>query len=251
MANMQQALLFPSTVNISTENTALQTWYDASGSSYRGVNNFNTTVTNGTDITQWVDRSAAAKNANVSGGTSKPTFVTNQQNTLAALQFDSGDKLSVNPFTAYNNVTGYSAFIVCKFTGTAIRQRLTETDHTADGEAGFGISATGLYEYAAAGGICTGATANTSWNVHSFVYDGAAPSDTRIRARINGQLQNLTFTATPGTSTGTATTLQIGTRPDGTLPFVGYVGEFLVFTRALTTAEVNSVNTYLRGKWGL
>lgn len=251
MANMIQALLFPSTIDISTTNTTLQTWYDASGSSYRGVNNFNTTVTNGTDITQWVDRSAAAKNANVSGGANKPTFVTNQQNSLAALQFDSGDKLSVNPFNAYNSVTGYSAFIVCKFTGTATRQRLIETDHTGDGEAGFGINASGLFEYAASGGLATGATANTNWNVHSFVYDGTAASDARIRARINGELQTLIFTATPGTSTGTGTALQIGTRPDGTLPFAGYIGEFLVFTRALTVAEVNSVNTYLRGKWGL
>ena len=107
---MIQPLLWPAVVDISSSNTTLQIWYEASASAYQSVNNFNTTVTNGTQITQWSDRSAGAHNANVDGGANKPTWNTSQQNSLGALVFASGKKLSINPFSTLSGVSNFTIF---------------------------------------------------------------------------------------------------------------------------------------------
>lgn len=252
MANMVQALMFPATFDISASNAVLDTWYEASASTYRSVNNFNVTVTDGDLITQWVDRSAGAHNASADGGGNKATWRTNQRNGLGAIVLASGKKMNINPFNSFTSINQYTIFIVCKFDSTATRQRLIETNHTGDGEAGFGISSSGTYEYFMGGGAATGAAANTNWNVHMYKYDGTQTDPTsRYIVRINGTLQSLTFSVNPETSTGSGNLFQIGTRPDGTLPFAGSVGEICIFTRALTVADTNAVNNYLRGKWVL
>lgn len=251
MGNMIQTLLTTATVDISAGNTLLQTWYDASGSSYNGVNNFNTTVVDGDLISQWTDRSAGAHNAAADGGGNKPTWRSNQRNGYGALVFASGKKMNINPFNTLNAINGYTIFVVCKFDSTASRQRLFETNHTGDSEAGFGISSTGHYEYFMGTGSATGSLADTNWNVHMYKYDSTVAASDRYTVRINGALQTLTYGITPSGATGSANLFEIGCRPDGTLPFAGSIGEICIFTKTLSVADTNSVNNYLRGKWAL
>jgi len=247
-----QTLMFPATFDVSADNTVLDTWYEASASTYRSVNNFNAAVVDGDLINQWTDRSASAHNAAPDGGANKATWKTNQHNGLGALVFASGKKMNINPFNSFTNINQYTVFIVCKFDSTATRQRLIETNHTNDSEAGFGISSSGTYEYFMGGGAATGSSADTNWNVHMYKYDGTQTDATnRYVVRINGALQSLTYSVNPGSSTGSGNLFQIGSRPDGTLPFAGAVGEMCIFSRALTVADTNAVNNYLRGKWGL
>lgn len=251
MANMVQTLFTTATVDISAGNALLQTWYDASGSSYRGINNFNVTVADGDLITQWTDRSAGAHNASADGGGNKPTWRSNQRNGYGALVLASGKKMNINPFNSLDSLSGYTIFVVCKFDSTATRQRLLETSHTGDSEAGFGISSSGRYEYFMAGGSATGSVADTNWNVHMYKYDSTVAASERYAVRINGTLQTLTYGLTPSGTTGAGSLFEIGCRPDGTLPFAGSIGEICIFTKTLSVAETNSVNNYLRGKWAL
>ena len=252
MANMMQAMMFPATIDISAGNTLLDTWYEASASTYRSVNNFNSAVADGDLVTQWTDRSAGAHNASADGGGNKATWRANQHNGLGALVFASGKKMNINPFNSFTSISQYTIFVVCKFDSTATQQRLIETNHTGDSEAGFGISSSGTYEYFMGGGAATGAVANTSWNVHMYKYDGTQATATdRYIVRVNGTLQSLTYSVNPGSSTGSGNLFQIGSRPGGTLPFAGSIGEICIFSKALTVADTNSVNNYLRGKWNL
>jgi hypothetical protein len=230
----------------------LQIWYDASVNTYLQP----TGRTNGQTITQWNDRSAFAHNLNPDGGSIslRPTYVTNQQNSLSALSFDGGDRLTANPFTdTVDNITGMTMFVVTKYDATTT-QRMIETNATGDSELGFGIStdSTQKFSYYIANGYVTGDTADTAWNYHTIVVDGSQSVGNRLAVNVNGIASTLNeIQPVSNISLGSNTTLFVGSRPDTTLPYAGDIGEIIMYSRTLTEGEISSVENYLSGKWDL
>lgn len=232
--------------------TVLQIWYDASVNTYMQPTN----RANGEPITQWNDRSAYAHNLNPDGGaiSLRPTYVTNQQNSLSALSFDGGDRLTANPFTGtIDNVTGMTMFVVAKFDATTT-QRMIETNATGDSELGFGYSSdtTQKYSYYIANGYVTGAAADTAWHYHTIVFDGLQNVGNRLAVSIDGSASTLNeIVPVSNISLGSNTSLYVGSRPDTTLPFAGDIGEIIMYSRTLTAGEIAGVETYLASKWNL
>lgn len=232
--------------------TILQIWYDASVNTYMQP----TGRTNGQTITQWNDRSAYAHNLNPDGGSLslRPTYVTNQQNSLSALSFDGGDRLTANPFTGtIDNVTGMTMFVVAKFDATTT-QRMIETNATGDSELGFGYStdSTQKYSYYIANGYVTGAAADTAWHYHTIVFDGTQTVGNRLAVSIDSSASTLNeITPVSNISLGSNTSLYVGSRPDTTLPFAGDIGEIIMYSRTLTASEISGVEAYLADKWNL
>lgn len=229
----------------------LQIWYDASVNTYIQPTN----RVDGEDITQWNDRSRYAHNLAPDGGQPvRPTYVTNQQNSLSALSFDGGDVLLAKPFTGtIDNVTGMTMFVVAKFDSTAT-QRLIETNATGDSELGFGFStdSTQKYSYYVANGYVTGNAADSSWHYHTIVFDGTQSVGNRLAVSVDGSVSSLNeINAVGNISLDSNTELYVGSRPDATLPFTGDIGEIIMYSRALTAEEISSVETYLADKWDL
>jgi hypothetical protein len=63
---------------------------------------------------------------------------------------------------------------------------------------------------------------------------------------------NLCYRVVPRTDRITQTLTTLGRAPDfwGTNnPMRGYLGEVLIYARALSDAEITAANTYLRARW--
>lgn len=228
----------------------LQIWYDLSDAATVSTTSGKITAIAGKGF-------ASVHDANTSGAAARPTYLTASKNSLNTADFDgNSDFLTVNPFTDFDDsalggIPAYTMFVVCKFDSTA-NQRLTETNATGTSDLGFGIDASGNYEYHVGGGTAHGQAADTNWHIHSFVFDGAQANGSELSARVDGTAVALTESSAIGdTALANTSSVYIGSTPSGTLWFDGQMGEIIVFTRALNASEVGSVNTYLASKWAV
>ena len=217
----------------------LQIWFDSADTT--------TYVPNATDegqITQWTDKSNFAHNANPNGGSAKPTYEnTVLQNGYGYLEFDGNDNLSINPFTAITSASAFTIFFVSKLNTTTGTQYFGSTN-----EGGLSVYSNGTNFVAnVSGGTATGTTAvDTDWHIHTLVYDG---DNTSLIYRLDKSTE---ATATPGATTqATANTYYIGARDPSTSNLTGYVGEVIMFNKALGATEYANVENYLSNKWDI
>lgn len=235
---------------LANSNEFLQIWYDLSNESTVNLTGGDVIAVDGIG---W----ASTHDANTSGASDRPAYAYANRNNLNTAIFDgTSDYFTINPFTNFSpggiGISGYTMFVVNKFDDTD-EQRLTETDATGTSDMGFGINASGKWEYYVGGGTYTGSDADTDWHVHSFVYDGSQADSSEFNAWVdNTAITGGTETSSIGDSALTDTTVvYIGTDENTSLWFDGTLGEIIFFTRALTDAEVNAVNLYLMTKWGV
>ena len=246
----------------------LSLWYNASSGQtlYNGVltNNFQTNpVTDGTEITKWKDISGVGADANRynQGAATGPTYKTNIQNGLSALLYSSANKnnLDINPIGTWEqNQTGFTIYVVGRWTtlgASAIQIAVTDDN--------VGHQWTGSYwKVGAAGGVATAqsTTINTNiWTIHGMIFNGSyTNADTalqnagRLVYRYNRLPQTLTFSANVGTSTSNLSTVFYAGGNNRNTPksyMDGYLGEILIWTRAITATEALQVETYIGDKW--
>ena len=216
----------------------LQIWYDGADTS--------TYIPSATDegqITQWTDKSDFAHNANPNGGSAKPTYEnTVLQGGYGYLEFDGNDNLSINPFTAITSASAFTVFFVSKLNTTTGTQYFGSTN-----EGGLSIYSDGTnFKANVASGTATGPAIDTNWHVHTLVYDGA---NTSLTYRLD---KGNDATAPPGgTTQATTDTYYIGARDPSTSNLTGYIGEVIMFNKALGATEYANVENYLSNKWGL
>ena len=93
-----------------------------------------------------------------------------------------------------------------------------------------------------------------------MVFDGSQTGNANRQVfRYDNAAKTLTFTGTIGTTTGTPNYWYFGGdnrsgAAGGALASTymdGYIGEVMIWTRALSTAEQTTVESYLYQKWGL
>ena len=276
---------------ISSNNLDIDIWYDASDTL-----TIQPSATDGTDITQWNDKSAIAHNASPTGGGQKPTYVENVMAGNGALYYDAnGDGLSVNPLTSLQGLQQTTVFMVVNpeiDASSGFEYFLFDgTDYANATNGGFSASMiTDSTNENANKVVCSinGAT----WVSDGFVlpgqanvigirFDGStiadptsAPQDwltNTIQSMVGGQLggqtthsyvdaQIIPWSDTNsagmnkfalGTPNADAPTSQSGAPNPDYGKFRGYIGEVLVFTRALTDNEMFDVNLQLTAKWSI
>lgn len=242
----------------------LNIWYNASASTTvingSSSNNFNSTVSNGTSISTWNDLSGTGHPANVNGGTSKePNYAIPVQNGLGAVQFTSAnsENLDINPTAWAQNLSGFTIYVLARPTVLP----LTTFPLTATGATNLGIWWNGtnwtigqsLNNY----GTVTVTDDTTKFHIYGMVLDGSQTGNAnRLKFRYDRLGKALTFTGTIGTTTGSINYFFFGGNnrnvglTQGTF-MDGYIGEVLIWTRALSATELSSVETYLNTKWGL
>lgn len=242
----------PETIVEPTENNEipLEIWYDAmDGSTIQPHPN------DGASITQWNDKSQIAHNANSSGASEKPTYLTTGfYGTHPVVDFDGvSNCMTVNPLNAIEAATQATIYLLVKLDNlvdTATVITTTQGDFRLHYD-GFGwlveMDTGNMY-------ATTTYTATTNVMLITLMYDGSQPTDdTRLSLWIDRAQQELTFTGSvpPTTVASNNNTLFIGCDPDGSNSMDGYVAEILYYNRTLTPEEMFNVDDYLQNKWGV
>lgn len=247
-------------INISS----LNLWYNASASTttVNGVvtNNFDTTVSNGTAITSWIDLQGTAGPSNVNGGASKkPTYATPIQNGLGAVLYAAANSsnLDINPTSWAQNLSGFTIYTVARPTSFPA----TVFPLIATGATNFGMWWNGTNWSIGQSlnnlGTVTVTNDTTKFHIYGLVYDGTQTGNAnRLQFRYDKALKTLTYTGTIGANTGSINYFFFGgnNRSVGATAgtyMSGYIGEVMIWTRALTASEQVSVELYLNTKWNL
>lgn len=232
---------------------SLTIWYDSVNSVFSPVNPPNETY-----LTAWGDKSATAHDANSSGNNAvKPRYRTGIQMGKPAVYFDGvNDLFTINPFPSIQNLSGYTYFFVGKTIVIGNNQILTVMKGSGAGdiqELFLQIGATGVVTVGAAGATATSSIINTNYHLHTIIFDGSkSTNSTRLRHRLDGVEQTLTYTGTVGTTANANTTyLYLGTDTAGNNDFDGYMSEVVVYTKALTSGDIANTEAYLKNKWGI
>ena len=208
-------------------------WLDGADPAGNGV-----VPANNATVSTWVDKSGSGNNA--SGGVS-PTYNTSER----AITFNGSSWLS----TSYSSVpANETAFIIFKTTSAAVANNCFMIGPTNIGgrlilsvneNDGFGLSfKIGSY------GVANGSRLTMAQNQ---MYLGTTTvASTTSYVYLNGT-QGPSSTIT---YSGSGTT-QIGTAVSGSAIYIGYIYEIVIFNRALSQPERQTIESYLAQKWGL
>jgi len=234
--------------------TTLEIWFD-------GADAATITYATAPYIQAWDDKSVGStvKPANTAGNSLvKPQYVTNFQNGLGVVYFDGqNDLFTINPFANLQGLTGCTYIVVYKTLSGSTNQIVSQmkTNNAGVNELYLGVTSGSTFSVGIGGGFATatGITTNTNFNVHTLKFDGTkATNDTRLVYRINKIQQPLSFSINVGTSiNANVATIHLGESPDGSIDFIGYIAEILLYTRVLSDVEIANMENYLDTKWGL
>jgi len=215
-------------------------WLDAADAS--------TITLNGSTVSQWDDKSGSGLHVTQGAADNQPTYVTGELNGKAVVSFDSNDTLarasvlgsslfSANETTIFivnkHDVLGEHIPFVWSY---GVGDRVSIHNPWVDGVVYWDAPIT-------SGRIGQGGhNAKIGWAVWGFVKESVTAS----QVYYNGSsLFSGTYASSP-INTVLSATLEISTAP---YPFVGDIAEIIVYNRALSSAEIDTVETYLANKW--
>jgi len=227
----------------------LQVWYDGSDP---------TTIQNAgvdeEDIEQWNDKSNFAHNANPVGGASaKPLYeASDLKNSHEYVKFDGNDILSVNPFAQLNAAEGWSMFIVANATDISANGGLCATN---TGDLKIRIDADGSTSFRSTGNnyayFGTGTITDDTWHIWSLIYDGTASGNARLIGRLDKTSATLYTGTQPAQLSTGSNIMYLGSTNEAGYDLTGYMGEVIMFNRALSATEYANVENYLSNKWDI
>ena len=230
----------------------LNIWYDAGAGT---AVNFGSAKTNGSSISAWDDISGGGHDANTNGGAGKnPTYTIPIQNGLGSVTYSSASlqNLDVNPIAWAQSLAGFTIYVAARPTSFASAFPLTVSN------ANLGMLWNGTaWQVGAAAGLGTVSPTNDTAKFHMYgmVFDGSQTGNAnRLQFRLDKVAQTLNFGATTvGTTTSaSATTFFFGGDNRTSFGYMnGYIGEVLIWTRALNPIEINGTENYLNNRWAL
>lgn len=222
--------------------SGLQAWYDFSDSS---------TLTIDTGITSVRDKSGNNLAASEAVGASQPLLVASARNGLSAADFDgTNDKLTTASIAA--DLTQFTTFMVLRpdTTGPLGLGRMWTRNDVARA---MGMSANGLRTWLSASvsvDTANNSLPNGSWAYVRGSWNGSILANA-LSAAVNGVAVTGPASDFSATASVANTAMCIGNRSsDGARGFDGLMGEFLIYSRALTASEVAEVENGIKAKWG-
>ena len=225
-----------------TDIAGLLLWLDAS--QIVGLND-------GDPVSTWTDLSYNNGDATQSTGSKKPTFKIAVQNGRNAVRFDGVDDYIEN--SIWTGLSGVSAATVLAVCRTTTANDYAFAWHSLDRMRV--MQGTGQTAFSTASATIYGSypQASTSTLVNTCIYDGSASGNAnRLRTWIDGSQQTLSFTGTvPATlDAGNGHTVGGQTGGGGGYDWSGDVCEVIVYGSALSDANRQLLESYLRTKWG-
>lgn len=221
----------PSTIS----NLAL--WLDAVDSS--------TIDLSGTSVSRWRDKSGNSRDASNSTSSSKPILEYNKLNGFRAIKFDGSDDRLDGSFT-YPTNGQTTLFVVYEITSASGDQRVF--DMGGNGYGNFGSPQSSLNAevilWLGTNYTITQISATTGWKVYSAIYNKTTNEIWRFG-------QSLAISGPGATTTPTGTTYALGNNVGANSgQFSGRIAELVLYTSNLTTANRETIESYLMTKWG-
>jgi len=221
---------------------------------------FDPQPSSGDTFNQWTDSSSSAHNANAVGGGNKPEWWANAQCGLGGVYFNGvNDGLSVNPITDLASKSGTTVVMVAKTLNTTLTGQYIQAGE--DGNTGLDAvyvrQSGGTYNLAFGGGYATGGVVDGGPHILSLTFNGQlSGNDNRLKFRIDGSDQTLTFTSNVGTTSSSLINyiflgVSYSNQPAGVTQYWynGLLFDILVYSRALTDSELQTIENYLSNKW--
>ena len=244
---MNPRLLVPRATGFNPKSiSGLALWLDATDS---------TTTIADQGISTWNDKSGFGRNFSQSTGNNQPTVST--LNGKRALSFNGTSAqmtLTGVACSALVDATGAASFVVFRPSSDTTYSVLTleglsntqHRDRFSDGNA-----YTATFRVPRAAGIINGSMpTNTAAILTHHVVQPVAHiiRINRAQVRSDSLVSATTFTSWRAQGTGTH---RIGVGADQLDFFSGVIGEILIYGRGMTESEVQRVENYLAGKWGI
>lgn len=227
----------------------LEIWYDYSDNS--------TISLNGNEIVSVDDKSTGTVKPSNSTGAKRPKQVTSYQNNLNVSYFDGdNDLFTINPITNFQSLTGATMIIVGKFNNPSATNTMTQLGSGSNQRNANWLGTNGgNYRVGMGQGLSntSGVTINTDFHILTSVFDGTQTGNSnRLKFRIDGTQTSLTFTQNiSGTTNSDTNVFYIGETASATEDLDGYIGEILLYTKALSFTEIVNTENYLHNKWGI
>jgi hypothetical protein len=190
-------------------------------------------------IDQWQDLTGAASAATEANPASQPTYKTNVQNGLPGVRFDNLAKGLEGTFT--RSVGENLTFIVVGQFDTGSNDKCLFEFNQGNNARGFFIDR----RYASNTNY---SPALTKGSFQLWRIEDAGGSAKVTEGGVTELISGPTYFNTDFTGVGSYT---LGDDATGGNRMNGFIGEFLIFDRALTPAEVSKLEKYLINKWGL
>ena len=200
----------------------------------------------GTSVSQWRDKSGSnfhASQATVGSQPSRSTF----QNSRKTVNFDgTNDTVTIPSFVSNSEM---SIFVVSNC-GTSLFIEHSTDVNSLDG---FYIAGMGTAMIAIRRGAIISYIFNTNWLSGGYsIASGVNSTGLDLLTYKNGTQQTLTSDNRYAlTNSYTTANLYIGSRAASSTWSTGPIAEIIIYNRKVTTAERNSIHTYLGQKWGI
>ncbi|MES2962221.1 MAG: LamG-like jellyroll fold domain-containing protein [Pseudomonadota bacterium] len=213
-------------------------------------------------VTNWYDINPQASLKNSFVATTKPAYSLNAINGLPAIKFD-GSSTFMTASNFSNIITGsVTVFAVVKLPATIAAQPIIgkrPSSGSANFQFGTGTSSAGWQFCDSACGtsnyVSTSTVSANGSYVASAVYTGTSTAGSSTSTGVtffqNGAIATASQTTTTSPSTSAGGSLIIGKDGPSAVFFGGYMGEVIVFDRALKKEERQAIEGYLGKKWGI
>jgi len=211
--------------------SGLYAWYDAADA---------TTITQGTGVSSWADKSGNGRTCSQATGANQPAYVLAGQNGKNVIDFASASKNMTTNGTAWS-LTDNTMFWSFQFPDTAASAASWQLfDFNTVRELVFGNTTSELRI-----GVTTTAIVPVSrrWYILSVQWLGI-PTIFRLN-----QSAGTTLTANASFTSGASSQMYMGFN-GGATGIRGYIGECITYSTALSATQVTTVNNYLAKKWG-
>ena len=237
----------PSAISFSPSSiSGLQLWLDATTGLFDATSGGNPVTTDGATVARWEDQSGSGYHVTQATLASRPVLKTGIRNSKNAIRFDGSNDGLVSANIPDNNLLTLTAFVVANPIGLGGGNfgRMFERGNNIINFfmfQGAGISMIGGGDQVSGGSAPIG-----SFYLFGARLSGVGSSTTTLRI-------NKTLVATGNTSSALSTantTYQIGNRTDLARAFDGDIAELIIYNQALTTEQIDSVESYLSAKWG-
>lgn len=238
---------FSSSAFLPTSLAGLALWLDGADAS---------SITLGTGVSQWSDKSGLGHHATNATGSAQPTYVSNVQNGQHAVHFNGAQSLFANlaisqPYTAF-----YVSWSQAADGVTALATNPNTIFELKDLVGGhligfhfthFAGAENLVSRYDGATRVSPDCTYNATTAAEAFELRSDLADTTSAKIYQGGTLKQ-TQTSTLA-SPNTSTQMQIGSEYGGNF-MLGYICELILYSRIVNSTEQGQVEGYLRAKWG-
>jgi hypothetical protein len=205
------------------------------------------TLANGAAVSTWSDASGQAHHGTQTGTTSRPTYQQGAINGAPAVRFDGTDDYLNLAGTVISGSQARTVFFVAR-PNVAGNKGIVDLGNGATAGAGFMISPELGVRISGANRMWTPAAPTTTASMGTVQLNGT--STTNISLRVDGVTRTATSTVTSNVLTaGSGTVGTWSATPVGANNFNGDIAEVIVYSRALSLSEQQTVEQYLNNKY--